>query len=320
MKILIFVSLLFSFFFCQFSYSQNQGGMSDKRKAVKYIAELKSHSSKEKIQAAEELARLDDRGAVRPLIGLLEDKDFNVRQTVAYALGELGDKQAAKPLLARMEKENPNGKVIFIRALGKVGDSSVVDSLLPLLKHNNSSVVFETVQALGRFDDPVVSEAFLSSLKSQDEYGCMAIVNVLTNNRIKKAEKAFLDLTKDKRRPSCALVAVDGLGWVGGEEAVGALIMILKKNDSSSFKNRALRSLGRLRAREAFDAIHPFLRHKEAVIRRSAVEALVGLGDHRAIPMIKGLQGDPSPEVQKTVQYALRQFGVKQESSIQKDE
>jgi len=258
----------------------------------------------------EELGELGDKRAVKPLIKRLKkDKDDHVRQNAAYALGLLNDARAVKPLIKASEEGDRATRAIAIGSLGRLRNEESIDALADLLRDPEPLIVVEAAQALSYFSGDEALEPLIRSLQTQSEYQCKAIVNVLMKRRARVAEKPFIDLLWDSHRPSCAISAAEGLGWVGGNMSVDPLIKVLKESSSNQMKSKALKSLARLDAIVAYNDILPFFDDPEPFLRRSAIEAMVGLKDRRALPYIKDKLKDPSEDVRDIAVYALKQFG-----------
>lgn len=71
---------------------------------------LSSSSEKTRIAAVAALGRLEDKAALKPLVGALHDPNAQVRAIAAAALGKLGHK-AALPALRTAADEDPDAKV-----------------------------------------------------------------------------------------------------------------------------------------------------------------------------------------------------------------
>lgn len=74
------------------------------------VTMLSSSSAKARLSAAVSLARLDDKRALRPLVGALKDPDPAVRAMAATALGRLGHR-AALPALRTAATDDKDARV-----------------------------------------------------------------------------------------------------------------------------------------------------------------------------------------------------------------
>jgi HEAT repeat protein len=97
------------------------------------------------------LGRVKDRGAVEPLIEILQkDESPIVRKVAAWALGEIGDERAILPLLRSL----PYIHEAATQALSKVNDKKVVVHLRKYLKHRDEYFRSLAVWTLGELGNP----------------------------------------------------------------------------------------------------------------------------------------------------------------------
>ncbi|MCK4905380.1 HEAT repeat domain-containing protein, partial [bacterium] len=64
------------------------------------------HSNYARSRAIKVLGKIGDSQALKPLIAVLKDKDWDIRWRTAKALGELGDSSAIKPLTIALKDED----------------------------------------------------------------------------------------------------------------------------------------------------------------------------------------------------------------------
>jgi HEAT repeat protein len=99
------------------------------------------------------LGRMDDKGAVEPLIELLQkDESPIVRKVAAWALGEIGDGRAVLPLLRSLTDIHESAA----QALAKINDKSIITHLRKYLKHSDEYFRSLAVWALGEIGNPQV--------------------------------------------------------------------------------------------------------------------------------------------------------------------
>lgn len=73
-------------------------------------------------------------------------------------------------------------------------------------------------------------------------------------------------------------------------------------------RQKALRSLGRLKERRAVPSILDALREEMASLRKEAAAALGEIGDSAARAGLEAAANDPDPDVRKTVRWALQRL------------
>ena len=85
------------------------------------LLEAFHHRSKDmRANAAKVLGMLKESKAVVPLIHLLSDRDFEVREKAAVALGEIGDISASRALKQAQKDQNKDVRVAAGHALKKI--------------------------------------------------------------------------------------------------------------------------------------------------------------------------------------------------------
>lgn len=84
------------------------------------------------------------------LIKVLQDPDWDVRETAAWALGELGDARAIDPLIEALQDANKEVRRAAAKALGELGDARVIDPLTEVLQDKNLEVQKAAQEALAR--------------------------------------------------------------------------------------------------------------------------------------------------------------------------
>ena len=120
--------------------------------------------------AADALARIGDRSALRGLEIKLRDEDVNVAAAAAEAMGMLGCPEAV-PALAEALQRGPDWlRIAAIAALRNVGSEAALRAILDLPLTSNPTVLAAAVDAVGRIGkaDAAGAAAFLASLLTLD--------------------------------------------------------------------------------------------------------------------------------------------------------
>jgi HEAT repeat protein len=103
-----------------------------------------------------------------------------------------------------------------------------------------------------------------------------------------------------------SLEAIRALGQLGRPEAIGPLLSAWRAHGDAARGAAAAEGLGRLRARAAVDDLGLGLRSDAPTVRLACVEALAGIGDARAVPVLIDALGDRSWAVFVAAEKALR--------------
>ena len=101
------------------------------------------------------LGQIADPRAVEPLERVLaEDKETEVRASAAFALGMLSDPRTAEALSRALEDDEAAVRSSAIAGLGLVQDEAAVDELIALLDDSSFDVRYDAVWALGQIGEP----------------------------------------------------------------------------------------------------------------------------------------------------------------------
>ncbi len=90
------------------------------RRLAYFIAQLTSENPGDRWKAIESLARTEDPRVVEPLITMLQDEDWRVRQKAAWALGYLGDPRAIIPLRRAYKDDLEGVQEMIIEAIDMI--------------------------------------------------------------------------------------------------------------------------------------------------------------------------------------------------------
>jgi HEAT repeat protein len=134
---------------------------SDREQIVlKFLEDIHSADYRTRLTAAHNLEQMDEKRAVEPLIGLLDDENIEVRSVAAIGLGRLGDSQAIEPLIKIIHNEDEEVRYSAAKGLSYFDDSRVIAPLLTSLKEDESSSVrFQSALGLLQFNDERVLPA-----------------------------------------------------------------------------------------------------------------------------------------------------------------
>ncbi|MEI7636467.1 MAG: HEAT repeat domain-containing protein [Syntrophus sp. (in: bacteria)] len=109
---------------------------------------LKDSHPDVRLKAAKILQEIPAPEAVAPLIGALNDKDGNVRQSAAIALGKIGP-PAVKSLIGLLKAPNPVIRCLAAEQLGNIRDPEALEPLLAALRDPDPNVQWWAGWALG---------------------------------------------------------------------------------------------------------------------------------------------------------------------------
>lgn len=294
------------------------------------IKQLSSNDYKERITAAQELAKIKDIRAVEPLITALKnDNVVEVLEEVAKALGEIGDLRAIQPLIDQLRIVPDIGLYQYtVRvtnagyALAKMGQPAK-DALVSALKSREPTFHFGIVKTLELMMGwrPSTREEEMLSFAGNGKFSELQKFGV-------SATKILVPYVGEKRIPDQfkteAAKTLEKIGYTPSSEAdkISFLIALKRWNDLAgiatpellitAMKNRdhtesALVIMGK----RAVPCLIGALKDDDEYTRRQAVQALGEIKDPQAIgPLISVLKEGKELEIELlTIESLIKLLG-----------
>jgi HEAT repeat protein len=269
---------------------QDKGNLAGLIKALSY---QKDGSVREK--AAKALGEIGDAQAVEPLITALKDSDKDVRRAAVEALGQSGDARAVDPLGAALQDSDTDVRRAAAAALGQSGDARAVDPLGAALKDNDTDVRRAAAEALGGSGDARAVDPLIAALKDGAVDVQQAVAGALAQIAEENTDK---DL---KYQAALSLAEIDDpravnllVGFIASQR-----FSAMMHGRESSLEEGALEALvgmGSPAIDPLIQCLRPHLvktghnKSKNTNHERNmvAVEALVRIGDSRAVEPLAG--------------------------------
>ena len=273
------------------------------------------------LAAIEALGRIGGDAATTPLLATVETRNFFRTFPAIDVLGRGGSRRAVKPLLALLDERTY--ALEAARALGRIGDPAGIQPLIGLLGKGNDAMVRTAALALAEIHDRQ-AERFGNDGLVPAAFGRTGL-GTSTRRVLQCLEHA--DASEQ-----AALVRL--LSWVGGEDAVVALVDLLGDDQTAAQAAAALASLGPacepylleairtadsdrrvgilplLRGTlEMTDAIGACLTDPSPAVRSLACDALARAGDTRLVPKLFELLGDSDARVGQSAIAAIQSLG-----------
>ena len=262
--------------------------------------------------AARRLADLGDRRSVQPLVKLLRDEDWRVRDAAAIALGKMKAASAVVGLLETIRQGRPgpfgggaNTQVIgdAIREIG----GAAVPVLIDALSDDDWRVRLLVVDLLGDVAEPDSGSALAGALRDPEWRVRWRAADALGKMGDQSAVPDLLEMlsdhSKDVRVSSCW-----ALGKIGGEEAVPGLVRLLHDREWR-VRWAAAEALWEI-GEEAVPPLLETLRDEDEYVRRAAVRALSEIGEN-AVPALIDTLADTNWDVRWAAAAALQEIGEK---------
>ncbi len=232
-------------------------------------------------EAAETLACIGK--ASDELLGLLKDRQWQVRANAARAVGGIKDTRAIGPLRSFLsdKDEHPVVKGNAALALAIMGDALAVDPLIPLLKDKDSRVRAAAASALGRLHDPRAVQPLIAALGDENARVRRAVVGGLGHIGGPVVLDPLVRALKDPDRQVREVTAA-ALGRVRNARAVEPLLAALS-DPYVNVQINAAKSLGEFKDPRALEPLIRMLKDANEAVRGAAAEALGQMNDSRAV-------------------------------------
>lgn len=168
-----------------------------------------------------------------------------VQTRLATILGQRGDK-AAVPALAALAKGegavSPLSSLVAAAALATLNDPSAMTPLLALAKHEDRAIADAAKDEIMGFAGKAADDAVLVMMADADVATRLAGIDMALRRRMASAVPSLVKLTSDADAKILD-AAVKGVGDLGTDKEIPALLAVLAKAPQSETAIRALSSL-----------------------------------------------------------------------------
>ena len=167
-----------------------------------------------------------------------------VQERLATVLGQRGDKAAVPALiaLAKGDKAAPGSSLAAAAALAALNDPAAIPSLLALARHADAAIADAAKDELMGFAGKAADDAVLTMMADADAAIRLAGIDMALRRRMAAAVPSLVRLTADADA-KIVEAAVKGLGDLGTDREIPALLATLAKDPQSETAVRALSSL-----------------------------------------------------------------------------
>lgn len=262
--------------------------------------------------AARVLGELGNQQAVTALIISLGDEAFWVRDAAARSLGKIGGPQAVDALMDLCKREH--GNFAGIEGLIETGSDQAIGILRTALRSSDINIRFKAAEGLNKLAwKPTLPEdkaAYLiackewSKLKKLGRAAVEELSTALEVNDWHVNEQCAILLRQigDQRaveplikrlRPGYGhlmVVIVEALASLGDARAVPKLLTLLNQN-VIGLPEAAAHAIIKISDQSSIDVLIQKLDQADPLIRKTAISALVGIGQASVDPLIQSLSG-----------------------------
>ena len=168
-----------------------------------------------------------------------------VQTRLATVLGQRGDKAAVPALAALAKGENaaaPASSLAAATALAALNDPAAIPPLLALAKHADAAVADGAKNEIMGFAGKAADDAVLSMMADADADTRLAGIDMALRRRMAVAVPSLVKLTADADAKILE-AAVKGLGELGTDKEIPALLGVIAKTPESETASRALAAL-----------------------------------------------------------------------------
>ncbi|MGD8567873.1 MAG: HEAT repeat domain-containing protein [Gammaproteobacteria bacterium] len=275
------------------------------------IHELQSDQWRDRMNAADTLAKIHDPEAISALINALqEDDNADVRAALVEALATYKQKQVVPPLIKALDDHNRAVRKTAARVLEssmphyrKLNDPQISKAFVAALQDNNRGVRLVAAKLLGELQDPATANALIAALDDVD-----------TDVRI--AAKKSLYKIKDNRAIGSLVAGLKADKPEVRSEVIGALSeyqdhraiepLLESVNDSNAeVRIKAIKALSKLDDPRTIEPLIDALKDYQPTVRQATASTLANVDDPRVIPPLKNLLDDLDEGVREATRKTL---------------
>lgn len=260
----------------------------------KNIRMLKNDDPIKRVAAAEQLGKVKDVRAIKPLAKALTDSDWRVRQASARALGCIKDVRIIEFLSNALKDPKIDVRLSATEALGEIQDFLVVEPLSLALKDRDWHVRMAAVKALSHIKDARVVEPLIATLDDVSSDVTSAAKAALHDvNNVIVVHLLTKRLTDVNSPIYQHLRAADTLAEFGPPSLKPLITGLSDKDQSVRFS--AAEALGQIKDPRAVEMLLDTMK-KDSYSRIATAKALVEIGNLSVEGLIRALQEESQKE------------------------
>lgn len=234
------------------------------------IARLRDEDAEVRQAAAHALGRIGNGLAIQPLVVALDDDEPEVQRAALDALSQFERGVPAAPIRRMLEHADAEVRHTALHVLSNLRDRASLSAIAALVRDSDADVRETALQALAEIGDPSSAGAIVGALDDQDPDVREAALQALSEvgGTIPEAAmlKALRDADADVRDAAIHLVEERRMAGM-----VPELIRMLD-DGSSEVRECAAEALTQFRTEQSHAALKAALTHRDAAVRRIAVE------------------------------------------------
>jgi HEAT repeat protein len=241
--------------------------------------------------------------ALERLLKAAGQPDPTVRYNAALGLGQLREDAAVQALLGLLKDRNREIRTRTVIELGHGKDRKAVPALIAALDDREEQVQGAAADVLGEFGDPAAVPGLMRLLSGRDEPAAPQAAKALGALRARPAV-GFLITACASRRPLLRAEAAEALGRIGDQAALETLLLIAVDGDEY-VRGNGVGALGAMHDERAYQALLKAMEDSSDYVRRNAATALGMQQKQSAVPALIHALEDKSEEVRGSAAAAL---------------
>jgi len=301
----------------------------------KLLADLRKRSATKRQQAIEALGHIQDPRAIRPLIHMLDDTDYQVQCAAVAALSQFGA-DAIEPLIHSIEDGGLSFQENALDVFKAIKDERAIPVCIELLstphhhlrtqaanmlKTFGATAIPALWDALDHVKDSIRSEALDILAAMPDERAATCVLNALKHPSSYVREKAAdlflhqdaraiesLSQLLDEQNALAANTVLDILAHIGGVQPLHVLEKALDY-PQWQVREKAVEVLGHVQSPGAIELLTQSLSDPEKYIRKRAVEVLGKYENPLVVPSLISALSDTVADIQKSAIQCLGDIG-----------
>jgi HEAT repeat protein len=237
------------------------------------------------------------------VLACLEDPEPAVRAAACDALGKIGDGAAVPALFALLDGDASVAQAALV-AIQCIGGSETERRALDAARSSAVAVRRAALRVLAYFGWSSALGEFLRALADPDErireVGALGLTSIDDPRAIEALVAAAAHPSSRTRA-----AAARALGQTAGPPVVRGCLRAALSDADPWVRYYACQALGRLKDREAVDAIHALTHDPAGHVRLAAIEALASAGGDRALEALSAAADSSDPDLQRVALLGL---------------
>lgn len=282
-------------------------GKSHSQIVQKLIFDLNNYHSDVRFFAAEALGQIGNPIAVKPLVSVFNDSDYEVIENATFALGEIGNLIATKALINALNDSDSDMRNKAAGALGEIGNTIATEELINALNDSDSDVRSNSAYALGKIGNPIATKFLISSLNDSDIFVRRNAASALGKIGDTVATEALITAFNDTDF-ILKKIAAEALYNIGNIIATEVLNNALIDSDAEMRICAAL-VLSKIKYLIATEVLTNALNDSDSDVRKAAAEALGEIANPITVRSLINAVNDLNVDVRGNAIFALSKIG-----------